>query len=248
METVEGVVLVTGGAKRIGAAIVRELHHAGMQVVIHHRRSANEAAALAAALNHQRPNSAEHVEADLRSTSSLGGLVQQAHQRWGRLDALVNNASSYIRTPLDQLYEAAFDDLIATNLKAPLFLARACAPLFGSGGGSIVNIIDALADRARPGYVAYGAAKSALWTATQSLAAELAPKIRVNGVAPGHILWAEGQQMDDAAKQAAIAQVALGRLGTPDDIARTVRFLLSREAAYITGVILPVDGGLRVRS
>ena len=236
------VALVTGAARRIGAAIARELHAAGMNVLIHYRSSGAEARTLAAELNRARPDTADCLRANLLNVAAVEKLAQQAHARWGALDALVNNASSYEKTPLDRLSEEAFDNLLGSNLKAPLFLVRACAPLMKDG--AIVNIIDA--KPARAGFSAYGAAKAGLVALTQILAQELAPRIRVNAVAPGHILWAETTSLSEAQQQSELARVPLKRMGTPQDIARTVRFLLSADASYLTGAVIPVDGGLRL--
>ncbi|MGH8505424.1 MAG: pteridine reductase [Stenotrophobium sp.] len=240
------VALVTGAARRIGAAIVRELHAAGWHVLIHYRGSAVEASALAAGLMVARPDSAHALQADLADADALIVLAQQAQARWGRLDALVNNASVYYPTPFGQTTATQFDDLIASNLRAPLLLTQACAPLMGEGG-AVVNIIDALARRPVKGFTAYHAAKSGLWTLTEALALELAPRIRVNGVAPGHMLWPEYAQMSPEQQLCELSRVPLGRLGGGEEIARCVRFLLSGDAAYITGAVLPVDGGLGLK-
>jgi len=242
----EGVCLVTGAARRIGVAIARELHAGGMNVVIHYRASGIEADRLAAELNAVRADSARTLAGELLSAAGIAKLAARAAEAWGRLDALVNNASTYLRTPLGAIDEAAFDDLVATNFKAPLFLAQACAGHF-AGRGAIVNLIDALARHARPQFAPYNAAKAALWSLTETLAVELAPRVRVNAVAPGYILWAENDAIDAQQEARELAQVPLGRLGRPEDVARAVRFLLSPAAAYLTGVVLPVDGGLRLR-
>ncbi|TAM09769.1 MAG: SDR family oxidoreductase [Nevskiaceae bacterium] len=240
------VVLVTGGARRIGAAIVRRLHAGGWRVAIHCNRSHGAADALAAALNTARPDSAAVFAADLRATAELDTFVARVHARFGRLDALVNNASVYYSTPLATLTEAAFEELTGINLKAPLFLTRACLPHFGSGA-AVVNVLDALALRARRHYVAYGAAKAALWTATEILAVELAPEVRVNGVAPGHhIAWEEREPLSAEDQAAAPERVPLQRLGTPEEVADAVGFLLSPQAAFLNGAVIPVDGGLRL--
>jgi len=240
------VVLVTGAARRIGAAIATTLHGAGWRVAVHCHRSIADAAALVAQLNAREPDSAALCAADLRDVPGLTALAAAAAARWGRLDALVNNASSYLRTPFAALEEAQFDELLATNFKAPLFLTRACLAHFGDDAG-VVNVLDTLARHARPGFVAYNAAKAALWAATETLAAELAPTVRVNGVAPGHILWAETTGLNRVQQQAELAQVPLQRLGTPQEIADAVAFLLSPQAAFLNGAILPVDGGLRLK-
>ncbi|MCK9192936.1 MAG: SDR family oxidoreductase [Nevskia sp.] len=242
-----GVALVTGGGRRIGAAICRTLHAAGMNIAIHCHRSAAEAAALAAALNALRPNSAVVLHANLADAAALPALAVAAQGRWQRLDALVNNASTYRRTPLGTITAEVFDDLIASNFKAPLLLTQACLPLFAPGA-AVVNILDTLARHARPGFAPYNAAKAALWSLTETLAVELAPKVRVNGVAPGHVLWAESTQLSAEQQADELAHIPLARLGQPDEIARAVRFLLAPGSAYITGAILPVDGALRLGS
>lgn len=237
------VALITGAARRIGAAIARELHGSGMNVAIHYRGSAAEARALAAELNRARPDSAECFRADLLDVAAIEKLAREAHARWGRLDALVNNASTYERTPLAQLRERDFEVLVGSNLKAPLFLAQACAKRMRDG--AIVNIVDT--KPARAGFSAYGSAKAGLIALTEILALELAPRVRVNAVAPGHILWAESTKLTAAQRKNELAQVPLARLGTPTEIARAVRFLISEDASYLTGAIVPVDGGLRLR-
>ena len=241
MRELEGVALVTGGARRIGAAICRELHRAGFKVLIHYRASGAEARALAAELNRERHDSAHTLRANLQTTSGLARLAEQAHGKWVRLDALVNNASSYYRTPLPELSEEAFDDLVGSNLKAPLFLVQACARHMKRG--AVVNIADAMVARPGRNFSAYCAAKAGLVSITQSLARELAPAIRVNAVAPGHVLWSPDNAMSEAQRNAEIQRVPLQRLGQPEEIAKAVRFLLSPDAAYITGAVLPVDGG-----
>lgn len=240
-----GVALISGGARRIGAAIARRLHESGMSVVIHFGTSAPEARALTAELNGLRPDSAISIKADLQSTAQIQGLADRAFARWGRLDALINNASVYKQTPFGEIDAKTFDLLIDTNFKAPLFLAQACIKHFGESA-SIINIIDTLARHPRPTFAPYNAAKAALWSLTETLAVELAPKIRVNAVAPGHIMWAETRTMSKAQRRAELARVPLGRLGVPEEVARAVNFLLSPASAFLTGVILPVDGGLRL--
>ncbi len=237
--------LVTGGARRVGAAIVRELHRAGMNVAIHCRDSRAEAELLAAELNAARRDSAQVLIADLADATALPRLAETAHARWGRLDALVNNASTYRHTPFGTITAEVFDDLIASNFKAPLLLTQACLAHFGASA-CVVNILDALARHARPGFAPYNAAKAALWSLTETLAVELAPRVRVNAVAPGHILWAETTSLSAEQKAEELAQVPLGRLGRPEEIARAVRFLVAPESAYLNGVILPVDGALRL--
>lgn len=233
------VALVTGAARRIGAAIIRQLHGDGARVIVHYRNSADQAQALVAALNDARDDSAHAVQADLADTASLDCLVDHAAQRWGRLDVLVNNASSFYPTPIGALTEAAFDDLIASNLKGPLFLAQAATPHLRRTQGSIVNLIDIYAQRPNPEHTAYCAAKAGLAMATRSLALELAPDVRVNGVAPGAILAPEGPAADPNWADG----IPAARPGTAEDIARAVAWLAGRQSAYVTGQILAVDGG-----
>ena len=236
-------ILVTGGARRIGAAIVRRLHDAGANVAIQYRTSADEARAIAAELNARRAHSVALVAADLTQTQRLGELAVDAAGRWGRLDALVNNASSFYPTRVGAIDGGAWDDLIGTNLKAPLFLAQAAAPELRRVGGSIVNIVDIHGERPMRGHVVYNVAKAGLAMLTRSLARELAPEVRVNGVAPGTILWPENDTWnDDGERQRIVERIALKRMGEPDDIAKAVEFFIAA-APYVTGQILAVDGG-----
>lgn len=243
MKTPERVVLVTGAARRIGAQIARRLHADGMNVAIHCRSSRDEADALAAELNRARWNSARVVAADLLDTAALPGLVEQAHGAWGRLDALVNNASTFYPTPVGSIDENAWADLVGSNLKAPLFLSQAAAPLLKKSKGAIVNIVDIHASRPLAGYVVYGAAKAGLLMLTRALARDLAPDVRVNAVAPGTIIWPENDDMTEAARKAVVEATPMKRLGSPEDIAAAVRFLLSEDAGFVTGQVLTVDGG-----
>lgn len=243
-ETAPRTVLVTGAARRIGAAIARALHADGARVLLHCRASRVQAEALAAELNAQRADSARVLVADLNDLAALPALADAAQSAWGRLDALVNNASTWMATPLSTLTPAQFEEVIGSNLRAPLFLAQACATRLAEGG-CIVNLLDVRARAPVAGFSAYLAAKSALWTLTEALALELAPRLRVNGVAPGLM---SAQQPEFSAEQLAreTQRIPLARVGSEADIARAVRFLLSPEAAYLTGAVLPVDGGLRL--
>ncbi len=245
MSATPRVILVTGAARRIGAAIARALHAQGDRVLLHYRGSRTDADALAGELNAERADSARVLCADLLDVAVLPALARDAHAAWGRLDALVNNASSYFATPLAELTPAQFDDLLGTNLRAPLFLSQACSPLLADGG-SIVNLLDTQARRPFAGFSAYLAAKSALWTLTEALALELAPRLRVNGVAPGHMVWADQPQFSAEREAQEVARIPLKRLGGADEIARAVRFLLSPDSGYMTGAVMPVDGGLRL--
>lgn len=236
------VALVTGAARRVGAEIARHLHAAGARVALHCRQSRDEADALAAAFNAARPGSALVVQADLLDTTALGGLIDTVIAHYGQLDALVNNASSFFPTAMGEIDEAAWFDLIGSNLKAPLFLAQAANPWLQATQGAIVNIVDIHAERPLKGYPLYCAAKAGLLGLTRALALELAPRVRVNGVAPGAIEWPEDGQFPAAEREAVVAHTLLQRVGAPSDIARTVRFLLF-DAPYVTGQIIPVDGG-----
>jgi pteridine reductase len=236
-------ILVTGGARRIGRAIVRRLHDAGANLVIHHRASSEAAHALESELNGRRAGSAALLQADLMQTRLLDGLIVDAAGAWGRLDALVNNASSFYPTEVGRITEGSWDDLMGTNLKAPLFLSQAAAPELRKHGGCIVNITDIHAGRPMKGHVVYNVAKAGLATLTRSLARELAPQVRVNGVAPGTILWPEHDVWTDEDARARIVDgIPLKRMGEPDDIARAVEFLITG-APYVTGQIIAVDGG-----
>jgi len=236
-------VLVTGGAKRVGAAICRRLHAAGANIVIHYRSSMYEALALRAALNEVRPDSAYCVQADLLDVLALKTMVEEATQHFGRLDALVNNASSFYATPLADVSEAQWMDLIGTNLKAPLFLAQAAAAELRRSHGAIVNIADIHAERPMQGHLLYSLAKSGLVALTKGLALEMAPQVRVNAIAPGVILWPESEEWaDQELRRKIVAHTLLKREGEPDDIAKAVYFLLG-DATYITGQVIAVDGG-----
>ena len=237
------VALVTGGAKRVGAAIVRQMHEAGYNIMLHYRSSATEARALAAELNLQRPDSVALAQADLLNISGLPVLVQQTVSRFGRLDALINNASSFFPTPVGDIDEHGWQDLIGSNLKAPLFLAQAAAPELRRTQGAIVSIADIHAERPMRQHVVYSIAKAGLVAMTRSLARELAPEVRVNAVAPGANLWPDGESVfDEVARQRIVSTIPLKRIGEPTDLARTIRFLIT-DAPYITGQIIAVDGG-----
>jgi len=235
------VVLITGAARRIGAATAHRLHAAGMNLVLHYRRSKAEAVELCAALNRQRAGSAVALRADLLHTANNRALVRDTADIWGGLDVLVNNASTFYATPVEDVIETQWDELIGSNLKAPFFLSQSAAPLLRRRNGCIVNIIDIHAKRPLKGYPVYSIAKTGLAAMTRALAKELGPEIRVNGVAPGAILWPESH-LSEAEKEAIVARTVLKRTGCPDDIARTVLFLI-RDADYITGQLLAVDGG-----
>jgi pteridine reductase len=236
--------LVTGAGRRVGAAIAGTLHGQGAGVAIHYRESAADATALAAALNRARPGSALAIQADLHDTGRLGGLVDAVVRHAGRLDILVNNASSFYPTPLAGINEEQWSDLLGTNLKAPLFLAQAALPHLKSAKGVIINIVDIHAIRPLKDHTMYGAAKAGLAFLTRALARDLAPDIRVNGVAPGAILWPEGG-VSDQMQEIVLKQIPLKRVGEPADVAACVLYLV-RDARYVTGQIIAVDGGRSV--
>ncbi|MGI1680161.1 MAG: pteridine reductase [Cellvibrionaceae bacterium] len=237
------VVLITGAAKRIGATISKKMHEAGFNIVIHCHHSINEANDLAGELNHKRKKSATVITANLLEIDQVKSLAQKSISHWGKLDALINNASSFYPTPIGDITEENFDDLIGTNLKAPFFLSQACAEALKQQNGCIINIADIHGERPLSGYPVYCSAKAGNIMLTKSLAKELAPHVRVNSVAPGAILWPNAQaELSDEAKEIIIDRTALNRIGEPDDIATTIKFLIT-EAPYITGQILAVDGG-----
>ena len=235
------VALVTGAARRIGAAIARKLHGDGARVAIHYRGSAADAEALAKELNELRSDSAAAFQLDLQSIDDLPGLVANVADWGGGLDILVNNASSFYPTPPGEITVDQWDDLIGSNLKAPLFLAQAAISELKKSRGAIINIVDIHAQRPLRNHAVYGAAKAGLAMLTRSLAKDLAPDIRVNGVSPGAILWPE-DNMSEATRKSILAQIPLNRSGTPDDIAGCVLYL-ARDASYVTGQIIAVDGG-----
>ncbi len=237
------VVLITGGARRVGAAICRRLHAAGASLLVHYRTSTIEARALQVELNAQRADSVALMQADLLKVSNAAELVKGALKRFGRLDALINNASSFYPTPVGEIGEKAWDDLIGTNLKAPLFLAQAAAPELRKNHGCIVNIIDIHAELPMRNHTVYNAAKGGLLALTRALARDLGPEVRVNGISPGTILWPEDDDWkDEVARQRIINQTVLKRIGEPDDIARAVEFLVA-QSPFVTGQVLAVDGG-----
>jgi pteridine reductase len=237
--------LVTGAAKRIGAVIATTLHDAGANVAIHYHRSASDAEQLAGDLNKRRPKSAFTVAADMLKVEAVEQMARAVLERTGgRLDVLVNNASTFYPTPLGTVTEEQWRDLMSSNLKAPLFLSQAALPALRAARGVIINIVDVHAQRPLRDHPVYGAAKAGLAMLTRSLAKDLGPDVRVNGVSPGAILWPD-EGMTDSLRAAIVKQTALKRTGEPQDIARTVLFLV-RDAPYITGQIIAVDGGRSV--
>lgn len=235
---------MTGAGKRIGAVIARRLHAAGANVALHYFTSAQPADEVAAELNDRRPGSAFTVGANLRNTAALETMIGDVLARAGRLDILVNNASSFYPTPLGTVTEEQWLDLIDTNLKAPLFLTQAALPALRAAGGCVVNIVDIHSQRPLRNHVVYGPAKAGLAMLTRSLAKDLGPAVRVNGVAPGAILWPESG-VSAKVQDSIIREIPLKRVGEPDDIASAVVFLV-RDAPYVTGHIIAVDGGRSV--
>lgn len=238
-------ILITGAARRVGAETARVLHAEGASLALHYRKSTDAAQALVAELNAVRPGSALAFQADLLETEHLPRLVADVVEHFGRIDALVNNASSFYATLVGNIGERDWDDLIGTNLKAPLFLSQAAAPHLATARGAIVNITDIHDERPLKNFPLYCAAKAGLSGLTRALALELGPHVRVNAVAPGPILWPEDGSFDAAAQAHVVSRTLLKRCGDPADIARTVLFLIA-DAPFITGQIVAVDGGRSV--
>ena len=237
-------VLITGGAKRIGATVCRTLHANGANIALHYRSSSTDAEALADKLLAIRPDSVALFAGDLTEVGSAAKLMDAVLARCGRLDVLINNASTFYPTPVGTITEAHWDDLVGTNLKAPLFLCQAAAPALRKHDGVIINMVDIHARRPLKDHPVYGPAKAGLAMLTLSLAKDLAPEIRVNGVAPGAILWPSDGITDDA-KESIVRQLPLARAGGPEDIAAAILYLV-RDATYVSGQILAVDGGRSV--
>ncbi|HSF70853.1 MAG TPA: pteridine reductase [Methylotenera sp.] len=236
-------VLITGGAKRVGAAICRELHAHGANLMIHYNTSTADARALQAELNLQRANSVAIIQGDLLNIAIIANLVHETVNQFGQLDVLINNASSYYSTEIGHITEENWHDLVGSNLKAPMFLAQAAASELRKNRGCIVNITDMHIERPKKGYVVYSVAKAGLVTLTKSLAHELSPEVRVNAVAPGPVQWPENNpQFDEVYRQRVINQTLLKKIGNPQDIAKAVKFLVA-DAPFITGHVLAVDGG-----
>lgn len=240
------VALVTGGAQRVGAETVRTLHAAGLNLIIHYRNSISAAEELKRDLENDRPDSVALLQSDLLDIQQLPKLVEAASSQWGHLDLLVNNASSFYPTPVGEITESTWDDLIGSNLKAPLFLSQAAAPYLRQRRGAIINMVDIHAERPLREHSVYCIAKAGLVMLTRTLAAELGPDIRVNAVAPGAILWPENG-MNTETKNRIVKRTFLKRQGTPKDIAKAILFLF-RDASYTTGEVLRVDGGRSLNS
>jgi pteridine reductase len=234
------VVLITGAAHRIGAVTARYLHEAGFNIILHYLSSRSPAQALQKELNGKRENSVVLVQADLLANNALTALAKEAYNAWQRLDVLINNASTFYRTPIGSANDQHWDDLFGTNVKAPFFLAQASAPFLRKTHGCIINMVDIHARRPLKEYSIYSMAKAALETMTKALARELGPEIRVNGVAPGAILWPDN--LDEVTKQRIVSKTFLKRKGEPDDIAKAIRFIIE-DAPYMTGQIISIDGG-----
>jgi len=239
-------VLITGAAQRVGAQTARLLHQAGANIVIHYRRAESEAKLLQSELNRLRQKSAVIIAADLADINAPQRLIAFAIEQWGSLDILINNASSFYSTPIGSVNEQQWDDLFSANLKAPFFLAQAAAPQLQKRHGVIINIVDIHAERPLRKHTVYSLAKAGLAMLTKSLACELGPEIRVNGVSPGAIMWPEND-MDDATKEKIMNKTFLKRKGDAMDVARSVLYLC-RDATYTTGQILVVDGGRSLNS
>lgn len=235
------VVMITGAARRVGAEMAQHLHQAGMNIVLHYRSSSEEASALADSLNEQRANSVKLLKGDLKEYQSIPKLVTQGIDLFGHIDVLINNASSFYPTDLQDVDEAIWEDLVGVNLKAPIYLTQALAAELAKNNGCIINIVDIHGDRPLKDYSIYSIAKAGLIMFTKSMARELAPEIRVNGIAPGAIMWPEEQHYENM-HQLVIERTALKREGHPKDIAETALFLIEK-AGYITGQIIAVDGG-----
>lgn len=236
------IALVTGAAKRIGAETARVLHAAGFGVVLHYNQSADAARKLQEELNGLRESSAWVVQAELRKHSSCSAIIESVLRETGRLDVLVNNASSFYATPIATVSEEQWDDLVGSNLKAAFFLAQAAQPALKQSAGCIINMVDIYAQKPKQDFPVYSIAKAGLLAMTKSLAKEMSPEIRVNGVSPGVILWPEEVGTDIQAQEAVLSKIPLKRKGEPSDIAKTVLFL-ANDAPYITGQVISVDGG-----
>ena len=235
------VAFISGAARRIGAAIASGLHADGARVAVHYRGSTEEADALVCELNELRADSAKAFQLDLQNCDAMPRLIADVTDWGGSLDILVNNASTFYPTPAGEITAAQWDDIVGSNLKAPLFLSQAAITELRKSRGAIINIVDIHSQRPLRDHSVYGAAKAGLAMLTRSLAKDLAPDIRVNGVSPGAILWPE-DDMSDEVKQSILGQIPLKRTGNPDDIAACVLFL-ARDASYVTGQIITVDGG-----
>jgi pteridine reductase len=235
------VALITGAGRRVGASIARTLHAAGYDLALHYRHSSADAQALASALEQQRAGSTLLLQAELAELDALPTLISNLLAHYGRLDALVNNASAFYATPLGSATATQWNDLFASNAQAPFFLSQAAIPALRKSRGSIVNLLDIYAERPLQEHTIYCMAKAAQAAMTRSLALELGPDIRVNGIAPGAVLWPAAGKSEDE-QQTMLARTPLKRAGSPEDVAGTVLWLL-RDATYVTGQVIHVDGG-----
>ena len=243
MKTTTKVALITGAARRIGAAIAIQLHRVGYNLILHYHHSKKEAETLCSSFNQRRSHSAVLFEAELRDITKLPRLVESAAGEWGRLDVLVNNASCFRKTPLGQVAEKDWDELMDANLKAPFFLSQLASPYLAKTEGCIINLADIHVERPFRDYSVYCISKAGIVALTRILAKELGPTIRVNAISPGMMMWPEGENtLSDHLQQKIINEAVLKRIGRPQDIAKAV-LLFAREAAYITGQVLAVDGG-----
>lgn len=242
MTTDNKVALITGSAKRIGAFTAEYFHSRGYDIILHYRHSADAAKSLRDRLNTSRPHSCIALHADLADPTAWEQLAEQVRSWKHRLDLLVNNASSYYPTEFGKTTLEQWNDLFASNAMAPFFLTQALTPLLQQSNGCVVNIVDINADRPLPNYTPYCMAKAALKAMTLSLAQVLAPQVRVNGIAPGAIIWPTHGQTSEADQQALLARTPMQSMGSPEDIARTIYFL-AEKAPFITGQIIAVDGG-----
>jgi len=237
-------VLITGGAKRIGNQMARTLHASGYNIMVHYRSSAGAAYDLVADLNSQREDSAASVQGDLQDINIIPTVINQTIESFGRLDVLINNASTFYPTPIELINDEFWNDLIGSNLKAPAFMVKSAAPHLRETNGNIINIVDIYAQRPLSDHPIYCSAKAGLEMLTKSLARDLAPEIRVNAVSPGAILWSKNDHSSENQKKI-LNNVPLKRMGDPADVAKTVKFLI-KEGTYITGQIIAVDGGRSV--
>lgn len=237
----ENVAFLTGSAKRVGAVVAKILHKQGMNIVVHYRSSSDDAEALKAELNLLRPRSCEIIQGELLEVQQCQEVIERSSRFFRRLDVLINNASTFYPTKIGEVREKHWDDLIGVNLKAPFFLSQSAVPFLKENQGSIINMVDIYADRPLKGFAIYNIAKAGLTMLTKTMARELGPDIRVNGIAPGVILWPDEGTKESSQKKI-IARTALKREGDPEDIAKAMLYLI-RDADYMTGQILTVDGG-----
>ena len=243
MKKIKRVALITGGARRIGKSIAQHLHNCDIDIMIHHNQSSKDAGELEAKLNKIRSNSAASIKADLLKNESYNDIIKEVISVFGQLDFLINNASTYYPTPIESINESNWEDLIGTNLKAPLMLSQYAVRYLKKTKGAIINITDAQIGNPKKNYIIYALAKSGLATLTKSLAKDLSPDIRVNAVAPGAILWPESNhEFDDRYREKVISQTLLKKTGSPEDISKAIEFLLLH-APYITGQTICIDGG-----